>query len=186
VDRRPDLLPAGAAGRFEGWLAAARAGEAAAARSREGFLRRTGPEDATFAGILVDLAERGGPVVVEAVGDRRHRGTLQAVGADFAALRTPDGRHVLLAERGIASITAEGRAPEAVGDRDVQVVAGLAEALAALAEDRPRVLVVTVPGTGLAGDLVAVGRDVVTLRLDGADRRTAYVALAAIAEVSTA
>ena len=34
--------------------------------------------------------------------------------------------------------------------------------------------------------LASVGRDVVAVRLDGGDRRTAYVALAAVAEVTLA
>ena len=78
-----------------------------------------------------------------------------------------------------------GGAP--VGDRVVDVELGLAEALAAIAGDRPRVLVVTsADGEGLAGELRAVGRDVVTLRLDGADRSPVYVAIASIAEVMLA
>jgi hypothetical protein len=189
VERSPDLFEGGAdlTRRLADFAADARADVAASARAREGFLRRTAPEEATFAGVLVDLAERGSPVLVVGANGRRHRGVLRTVGRDFAGLRTPDGRDVLLAHHGIASVRPDGRAPEAAGDRSVSSPLGLAEALAVLAEDRPRVLVVTVPGDeGLAGTLGSVGRDVVAVLLDGADRRTAYVAVAAIAEVTLA
>lgn len=189
MDGRPDLFAGGSdlTRRLTEFAAAARADDAAAARSREGFLRRTAPEDATFAGVLVDLAEQGGPVLVVGAGGRRHRGVLGAVGADFVGLRTPEGRDVLLALRGIASVRPEGRAAEVAGDRATSLPLGLGEALAVLAEDRPRVLVVAVPGDeGLAGTLASVGRDVVAVLLDGADRRTAYVGLGTIAEVTIA
>lgn len=181
-DRRADL-----ADRLAAWAATARADEAALSRSREGFLRRTAAEDATFVGVLLDLAERGGPVLVVGSGDRRHRGTVRAVGADFIALRTPDARDVLLSHRSIGSVRPEARSAAATGDRGVDVPMGLAEALAVLAEDRPRVLVVSsAGGEGLSGELNAVGRDVVTMRLDGSERRIAYVPISNIAEVSIA
>ena len=50
----------------------------------------------------------------------------------------------------------------------------------------PRVLVVTLDGAGSPGELRAVGRDVLTMRLDGAGRREVYVSVAAVAEVSLA
>jgi hypothetical protein len=191
VETRPNLFdgPGGLADRLVAWVAAARVGEAAAARSREGFLRRTAGEDATFAGVLVDLAERGAPVLVATTAGRRHRGVIQAVGADFCALRTAEGRDIVLAHRGIASVRPDGRLGT-TGDRVVEVPVGLAEALAVLAENRPRVLVVPLGAgvdsgdRGLAGELRSVGRDVVVLHLDGADQRTAYVALNSVAEVS--
>lgn len=187
----PDLFGgtgADLADRLAAWAADARSDLAAATRAREGFLRRAAGEEATFAGVLLDLAERGGPVLVVTAGGRRHRGVVRAVGADFCALRTPDGRDVLLAHRGIASVQPEGRGP-ATGDRAVALTFGILEALAVLAEERPRVLVVTVGGgggDGLAGELQTVGRDVLAVRLDGAARRLAYVAVANVAEVATA
>jgi hypothetical protein len=189
MDGLPHLFDGGTdlTRRLADFAASSRADDAAAARAREGFLRRTALEEATFAGVLVDLAERGSPVLVVGAGGRRHRGVLRSIGADFVGLRTPDGRDVLLAHRGIASVRPAGRAPEAAGDRATTLPLGLGEALAVLAEDRPRVLVLTVPGDeGLAGLLTSVGRDVVAVLLDGGDRRTAYVALAAVAEVTLA
>jgi hypothetical protein len=62
---------------------------------------------------------------------------------------------------------------------------GLAEMLSVLAAERPRVLVVTLASDeGVAGELRSVGRDVVTIRLDGDPQASAYVAVDAIAEVS--
>ena len=63
----------------------------------------------------------------------------------------------------------------------------VAEALGVLAEDRPRVLVVTMADAdGVAGELRAVGTDVLTLRMDGVGRPTAYVPIPSIAEVRSA
>jgi hypothetical protein len=178
----PDLL-----GRLARWAREAAADEAVAARARERWLRRAAEEGATFAGVLLDLAERGSPVLVAGRAGRRHRGAVAAVGADFVGLRLADGGQVLLAVAGVASVRAEPRAAPAAGDRPVEVDIGLAEALAAVAEDRPRVLVVTLADAdGLAGELRSVGRDVLVLRLDGPARATAYVPLAAVVEVRLA
>lgn len=194
MDARPNLFAGRASNltaRLAEFVAEARAEEAAGSRSREAFLRRSAAEEGSFAGVLVDLAERGDPVLVTAAGGRRLRGHLVAVGSDFVALRTGDGREVLLAHRGIASVTTEERVSATAGDRPVVLPIGLAEALAVLAEDRPRVLVVTLVATdgadrGVAGELRAVGRDVVVLRLEGVGQRAAYVPMANVAEVSLA
>ena len=198
MDGKPDLFATGGprGGQAHGLTSAlaafvgdAKASEAADARSREAFLRRSAAEEGSFAGVLVDLAERGVPLLVAGAGGRRQRGILAAVGADFVVVRTPEGREVLLAHRGIASVTPEPGAAEVAGDRAVTLPIGLPEALAVLAEERPRVLLVTVAGTGegaeggVAGELRAVGRDVVSIRLEGPDRRTAYVPVANLAEV---
>ncbi|MEY2451102.1 MAG: hypothetical protein QOD92_676 [Acidimicrobiaceae bacterium] len=105
--------------------------------------------------------------------------------ADFCALRTGGGRDVLLAYTGIGSVRPDSRSPGPIGDRVVQAEIGLAEMLSVLAADRPRVLIVTAPDAdGVAGELRSVGRDVVTVRLDGEPKAAAYVAISAIAEVS--
>jgi hypothetical protein len=177
----PDLLA-----RLAAWAAAASADAASAARARERWLRQAADEEATFAGLLLDLAEHGGPVVVGGRAGRRHRGVVRAVGTDFVGLRTEQGGDVLLAFAGIASVRPEPGAQPAVGDRPVSVDIGLVEALAVLAEDRPRVLVVTMADAdGVAGELRSVGRDILSLRLDGA-RTPAYVPMASVAEVRLA
>jgi hypothetical protein len=189
VEARPDLFgdDAGLLGRLTAWAASARVDEAVGARAREAFLRRTAGEAATFAGILLDLAEQGGPVLLTLAGGRRHRGCIRAVGADFVLLVTDQGAQVLVAEGGIAAVRPEAGAAPVSGDRPVAVAAGLAEALAIAAEDRPRVLVVVAGDhDGLAGELRAVGQDVLVLRLDGSGRPTAYVPVANLVEVTVA
>lgn len=186
---RPDLLAGGRdlVSRLTEWVAGARADEVAEGRRREGFLRRTAGEGATFAGVLVDLAERGSPVLLTLSGGRQHRGTLLGVGADFVALRAGDGRQVLVSHAGIVAVRPDDRAAAASGDRRATLPLGLAEALAVLAEDRPRVLVTAIgEQQGLAGELRSCGLDVLVLRLDGAGRPTAYVPMANLVEVSIA
>jgi hypothetical protein len=176
----PDLTA-----RLERWVAEARSADAAAARTRERWLRVQADESATFVGVLLDLAERGTPVVIHGRGGRRHRGAIAAVAADFCALRTSGGRDVLLTFLGIGSVRPDSRSPGPSGDRALHADLGLAEMLSVLAADRPRVLIVTTADAeGVAGELRSVGRDVVTVRLDGDPRAGAYVAITAIAEVS--
>jgi hypothetical protein len=178
----PDLL-----GSLARWAREAVADEAVRARARERWLRQAAEEEATFAGVLLDLAERGTPVAVAGRGRRRHRGTVAAVGADFLGLRLADGGQVLLAFHGVASVRSEPRAEPTAGDRPVEVDVGLAEALGAVAAERPRVLVVTAADTeGIAGELRSAGRDVLVLRLDGPTRATAYVPVAAVVELRLA
>ena len=189
MEAHPDLFPAGTGllGRLSAWAATARVDEAVQARAREAFLRRTAGEGATFAGILLDLAERGGAVVVTVAGGRRHRGLLRVVGADFLVLVTDQGSQVLVARGGVVSVRPDARASPVSGDRPLALAAGTAEVLAMLAEDRPRVLVVVAgDGEGVAGELRAVGQDVLVLRLDGSDRPTAYVPTANLVELTVA
>jgi hypothetical protein len=178
------LLGGDLVSRLDRWIAEMRSDDAAASRARERWLLTQAEESSTFVGVLLDLGEQRATVVVEGRGGRRHRGTIVAVAHDFCALRTPSGRDILLSYAGVASVRAERRT-SATGDRAVQLEATLDEALATLAEDRPRVLVVTLAGAdGLAGELRSVGRDVLTLRLDGEPAAPAYVAISAIAELS--
>jgi hypothetical protein len=171
--------------RLARWVSDARTDEAAAARARERWLVQVAEESATFSGVLLDLAERAAPAVVVGHGDRRHRGVVTAVAADFCILRTPAGRDVLVAFRGISSVRIDAGVGAPTGDRAVHVDVALAEALAALAGDRPRVLIVTAGGAdGIAGELRAVGLDVATVRLDGDPAATAYVPIPSIVEVT--
>jgi hypothetical protein len=170
--------------RLDRWVSDARSDEAAAARTRERWLKQAAEESATFSGVLLDLAERAAPVVVGIRGERRHRGMIAAVAADFFVLRSPSGHDVLLALAGIASVRIDAAGPAPTGDRAVHVELGLAEALAALAAERPRVLLVTTGAEGVAGELRAVGLDVVTVRLDGDRATDAYVPIPSIVEVT--
>jgi hypothetical protein len=193
VPRRPPVTSDGAgilggdllAG-LERWAAEGRVAEDARARSPLRWLAQQAEEEATFAGALLDLAERRASVVVSTIAGRRHRGTLRAVAADCCALRLTGGADVLLAYTGIAAVRPQGRA-EGLGDRAVGLDVRLVDVLTALVAERPRVLVVTGdPTEALRGELRAVGQDVLTLRLDGDPASSALVAVAAVVEIALA
>lgn len=168
------------------WLAEQRADDAAGARARERWLRQQAEEEGTFAGVLLDLAERARPVLLATGANRRVRGRLLAVGHDFCLLRSDRGATLMVAHRAVSSMRLEPHARPLAGDRVVVASTGLIETLAGLAGTRPRALVVTMAGEALAGVLRAVGTDVLTLRLDGDPPATVYVPAASVAEVSLA
>ncbi|HEU5150775.1 MAG TPA: hypothetical protein VFU19_09770 [Iamia sp.] len=170
----PDLV-----GDITRWLAEQRADAAAAARARERWLRQAADEEALVAGVLLDLAERAATVVVQGVAGRTHRGVVRAVGEDFVALRAGGG-DVLLPFDAVVTIRADG-VPAGGGERAAALDIAFAEAVAAVAGDRPRVLIVARDGSGLSGELRSVGRDVATLRLA---ESTCYVPLASVAELA--
>jgi hypothetical protein len=159
----------------------ARAQEAGRRRSRERALRRQAEEDASLAGSMLDLAERGRRLALRTSDGRSHTGSLVALGADFAVVRTGAGVDVLVALGSVASVR-PGPAPAATGDRPTPSRTRLLDVLSVAAEDRPRVSLV-VAGEAVAGELRAAGADVVTVLLDGPERVPAYVAAAAISEV---
>jgi hypothetical protein len=158
----------------------ARADEAGRRRGAERSLRQQTEEDASLAGTLVDLAERDGSVTIRTTHGRSHTGRLPAIGADFVVVRTDAGADVFVALAAVASVRA-GRAPSAAGDRPVPSTTRLLDVLATAAAERPRISLV-VAGEAVAGELRAVGSDVLTVVLDGPDRATAYVSSAPISE----
>ena len=166
------------------WSAAARVDDAARSRARERWLRQVAAEEASFAGVLVDLAEQGRPVIVTTTNGRRHRGVLRGVAPDFCALRADSGHDVLLSHHGVTGVRPDPRADELAGARTLGLDLTLAEALARLSADRPRVLIVSEGASDtVRGDLHSVGTDVVAIRLDGSPRTTAYLRLASVVEV---
>jgi hypothetical protein len=162
----------------------ARAGDASAARVRERWLRRQAEDGATLAGTLLDLAERGAPVSVRTTTGRTSHGAIAAVGTDFVVLQSEEGRDTCLRLQAVAAVRpAVGeRHAVATGDRLAPLDLLLVEVLAGLAPDRPR-LVVLAGGDLVAGELRAVGVDVVTLRLDGDRPSLCYIAAGAMDEV---
>jgi hypothetical protein len=172
---------------FEAWLADLQVDEAVDARARVGWLRRQADEEATFVGVLADLAERGEPVVIESAAGARV-GRLRVVGQDFCALQMGQShvarRHVLVPYRSLGSVRASGDPATVVvvtGDRLLTPRATFIGALSALADERARLRLTTPAGT-LTGELRSVGIDVATLRLD--DRRPAYARVTSLVEVS--
>lgn len=175
---------------LERWAADARAREAADARVRERWLRAQAEEEASLAGVLLALAERGETVVVTTVAGRRHRGVVTGVGLDFAALQAPAGVTTLvtLAGLGDTRVVEEGTrvraAPSAAASDGAGGALGvrLADVLAQAAGQRPRVAV-QAGAASVVGDLRSVGTDVVSIRADG-EAGLVYVALASVSEVS--
>lgn len=186
-ERWGDGLVAGTGPRFterlEQWVADARIDAAADQRSRERWLQSAAAHDATFTGVLLDLAERHASVTIHTTAGRRHHGTIDAIGADFVALHKRSGADVLVAARAITTVRA-GTTSVATGERVVTTELRLVEALAELASDRERVLLVTQTGDdGVHGELRSVGIDVATVRADGDPPAPAYVRTDAISEV---
>jgi len=170
------------------WMGAERTDLAARARSRERWLRQQAVEEARFAGLALDLAEHGEAVSVRTIQGRNHHGRIVAVATDFVVVqRTAGDRMVtLIALAAIALLRpAHGRDHEPMGERTAAVDVTLAEALAGLVGDRPDVhLVVTGVDEVVAGQLRAVGDDVVTVLVPGDPPASVYVRLGSVTECS--
>jgi hypothetical protein len=173
---RPDPLVA--------LLDEARASERAAGRTRAAWLRRQAEEGATLAGALLVLAEAGSVVSARTTSGRVSHGVVAQVATDFVVLRSERG-DVCISFAAISTVRLqEGerhRAP--TGSRPPALDLLLVEVLAGLAPERPRVAVGTTGDGVVAGELLAVGADVVTVRLDGDGRTLCYVAVTAVEEV---
>ena len=169
------------------WAAESRVDEAAHSRMRERWLRQQAVEEARFAGVALDLAEWGGNVAIRTTTGTTLHGRIVAVARDFCVLRQQGGTPTFVALAGVAVLRPDPghQLPEAASERSAPVDMGLAEALANLAADRPRVRIrVEGGGDAVAGELQAVGADVVTVRLDGEPRATIYVQLGALRELT--
>jgi hypothetical protein len=163
-----------------------RAADRSTARGRERHLRRVAEEGASLAGALLDLAERGSSVTIRTEGGRVHHGVVVGVGEDFCVVRGAGSSDTYLRVGALATVRpqhGERHAP-ATGDRRAPRDIRLVELLATVAAERPRVAIVVRGGEAVAGELRAVGTDVVTLRLDGDGRGLCYVAAASIVEVA--
>lgn len=176
-----DLLGGDVLGRsLERWTAAAAVDEAARARIRARWLRIQAEEDASLAGALVDLTERGRPVMIE-VRDRRVRGRVVGVGGDFVAVRSDQDQQVLLPMQAIDVIHAEPGDTDARGDRPPLYETTLHAVLGPVAADRPHVAVMTYGGSTVRGQLRSAGRDVLRIRLDADPPSPTWVPLHAVA-----
>ena len=173
------------ASRLDAWLADARVEGSADARAREHWLRAAASADATFSGILLDLAERGIAVSVATVAGRRLQGLVEVLGADFLALRSASGGEVLVSLTAISTVRTAPTVDVASGERVVTTDLRLSDVLGELAAERARVRLVLLDGSeAVAGELRSVGQDVVTVRTDGSAPATAYARTEAIAEVT--
>lgn len=168
--------------RLEELLDGLRADDAAGARSRTGWLRRQAMESATVLGTLLDLAEHGLPVAIGCAGGRRVDGTVRALGADVVVVEERGGGFALVRVAAIALIrpAPESSAGPASGDRVPTLAGAFVDVLASLAGERPEVALALVSGDGVAGELVAVGSDVLSVRVAAGAGGIAYVPAASV------
>ena len=162
----------------------AKAGEQATARGRERWLRRQATESATLLGALLDLAEAGVAVSMWTAAGRRLDGVPVGIGSDVVVLRDR-AEHVLVRT---ATITMVRPAPgsalgAATGDRRPALRVGFVELLDRLVDDRPEVALLFDSGDTLAGTLVAVGADVLSVQLATGATEVAYASVARCASV---
>lgn len=167
------------------WAAAARADEASRARSRQRWLRRQAEDEATFAGVLVDLAEREATVLMRTTSGRRHRAIVAVVGTDFVLVRAEGDRWLLLPFTAVTTVRpVEEQGRTAAGRRAPTVDLLLGEALEVMAGDRASVAVVAAADPDpTVGELEAVGDDVLTVRVGAPSGARAYVRLEAVTEI---
>jgi hypothetical protein len=190
-DRLADLLGPSASGAgvlggdgdlsraLERWAADAAVDEAARQRARQRWLRIQAEEEATVAGVLLDLAERGTTVSLD-VGPHRLRGRIVGLGDDFVAARSETGQEVLVPSDAIEVVRSEPGAPDVVGDRATLLDVTLANVLVPLAAERPEVAIRTRSGTVVRGELRSAGTDVARLRVAGEPPTSAWVPVTAI------
>ncbi|MDA8047970.1 MAG: hypothetical protein M0Z30_22505 [Actinomycetota bacterium] len=177
------------------WAAAERVGRAAGERSRLRALVDQSAAEATWSGILVDLAEVGAEVTLSLRGARRVVGRLVGTGRDLVVIERARRGPVLVPVGAISSVIPSaghpppeipgrfgaGRAgePRPGGQRPPALDLGLADALDALGADGAPVTVHTADES-FHGVVSACGQDLVTVRAEGAERRPVHIALGAI------
>lgn len=183
----PDVLaPATRGSILEQWAAEATVDEAARARTRARWLRVQSEESASFVGTLLDLAERADPVVLDASG-HQVRGPLVGIGGDFVALRSAFGERtvdVLVRTSTIGIVRSAPGGVEVRGDRPALLDVKLAAVLGPIAADRPDVVIQTVQGTPVRGELRTAGTDVLRILVDGDPPTPAWVPLDAVATLT--
>lgn len=160
------------------WAADERLTQAGQARARERWLRQQATEEATFTGLLRDLAERRAEVVVTTTSSR-HPGQLVGVGHDFCVVAAGHGT-TLVALAAVAAVATPTASVPAAGDRSAPLDQRLVDVLGDLAAERSPVRLQLRGGQLLSGDLISVGTDVISLRLEGAERRMVHAVLAAV------
>jgi hypothetical protein len=172
---------------FVDLLDEARHGEAVRSRTRRRWLDQQRLDEGGFVGTLLDLADRAQLVVVRTEAGRTHQAYVGEVGEDHCVLETTAGATVVVVLAAVASVRprALDLREQAVGDRRAATGRTLRDQLQRVAWDRPRVVVVTrgVPEL-LTGELLSVGRDVVTLSLDAEAAGLCFVPIESVAEVA--
>lgn len=165
------------------WIAAGRVDEAARARARQRWLERQAREEATLGGVLVDLAERGRPVMVSTVGRRGFRGPVRAVGADFVVIREDGLGDVIIPLRSLASVRPAPGEDGGGGDRPFTVELVLAETLVEISADHPTVMAMA-GSEELRGELRSAGIDVLSVVLEGPRRDVVHIHVSAVDHIA--
>ena len=159
--------------------------DAAAARSRERWLRQEAEDGATFEGLLCDLADLGAGVTVSCHSGSSHAGRVVEVAAGCFVLALGDGARAVLEVGAVAAVRPDPdhRLGAAAGNRVPPSARTIDEVLRSELDRRPRIRVVSAGGPPLTGRLLAVGLDVVTVALEGADRSVCYIPSSSLSEV---
>jgi hypothetical protein len=166
------------------WLADARIEEAARARSRQRWLRQQAEEGATFAGVLLTLAEAAAVVTVVLADGFAVEGTVVAVAGDYLTLTEPDRSTTYVALAAIAAVQPNDEGPRAASDaRRVRSDHRLWQVVADAAGDRPLVTVRTV-GASVTGVLTGVGADVLSVAGERPSTPVAYLPAGSVSLLS--
>jgi hypothetical protein len=156
---------------FARWAAQERVAEAAGMRSKERSLRDQAAGEATWSGLLVDLAESQGEVELD-LGSRRIAGRVVGMGRDFCVVEQRGRRTALIPTDRIVAVWGDG---PATGSRYPDLDLSFEAALAALADERSPVCMNLAGGGQISGELIGCGADLVTLRTEPTARRTVHV-----------
>jgi hypothetical protein len=149
--------------------------QAARSRSRSRWQRQLAVEEATWLGLLGDLAETHAPAVVDTTIGRRLRGVIATVGSDFVTITTAAGGLVVLAAAAIASVQLAPGQPGAIGRAATANLPTLHGLLTELAADRPTLTWYLSDDASISGQLLGVGRGFVQLRIAGTPPSISYL-----------
>lgn len=128
---------------------------------------------------MVDLAERGRPTLVTTGASRSFRGSVRAVGADFAVVREDRLGDVVIPFRALSSVRpAPGEAGAGDG-RPFTVELVLCEMLIELATEHPAIIVLA-GRDEFRGRLRSVGIDVMSIVVEGPRRDVVHVNVVAV------
>jgi hypothetical protein len=159
---------------FTRWAGDERIGDAALGRSRQRRMSDAISASATWAGVLLDVAENALQVVLT-IGSRRLSCRIVGVGVDFCVTESEASPPAIVA---VSAISALAPSPQArgslAGDRPPPIGLSFAAALAALADERLPVAVWS-GDVRIEGELLLVGQDVVSLRTAAPSRRLVYL-----------
>jgi hypothetical protein len=154
--------------------------DAARSRARVGAIHAHAAEEATLTGVLADLLERGGQVLVTITNGRRHRGEVLVVGPDALVLRVGQREWLVTRLAAVASVKLVGGDP--VHGEGMPTTASSFGRLLSAAAQPGEWMRVSVGGEAFGGNVIAVSDEVAVLKLDNGD--VTYVNLDAVEEVS--